>query len=159
FQPQLVNGYHTHWVKAPVPTVVPRITYKEETSRVTTYVHVPRTVEQRQTTVAYVPAARLVEKDVVTTVKGPIYLTDPAGKVVVSHRIETKTHRVSYPVYEFRPVIKEYTIEVTKMVPEERVTEYKRIMPIVAYDQVMTSEWQPMMVPYQSVITVPSYNP
>jgi hypothetical protein len=159
FQQQLVQGAHAHWYQQQVPTVVPRLTYKVETKKVTNYDYVAKEVDEKQTAVSYLPTARLVEREIVTTVKVPVHLNDPNGHPIVTHRIETRTHRVKYPVYEYRIVTKDYAVRVTKMVPVEKVVEYKQIMPVVVYDQKMTTEWHYMMVPYQQMATVPTFDP
>ncbi len=159
FQKQIVTCYYAHWYQAQVPTVVPRVTYKLETTAVKTYVNVPRVVEEPQTYTTYVPVQRLAQKQVTTCVMLPLFLPDAMGGMVVSCRPEIRTHTVYFPVQDLQEVTKQEMVKVTKMIPEERITQSQQIVPIVAYDQQMTSEWKVMMVPYQRVITVPVFDP
>jgi len=55
--------------------------------------------------------------------------------------------------------MKQYAVNVTRMVPTEKVVEYKQRVPIVVYDQQLTTQWQVVMVPYQKIVTVPTYDP
>ena len=159
FKKEIVNGEYAHWYQKQVPTVVPRVTYKEEVTKIKTWVNVPRVVEEQQSVLIYVPVPRLIEKEVSTCVMLPIFLTDPAGKPVISCRPEIKTHKVRYAVQEYKPVTKLTNVKVTKQVPVERIVEHRQQLPVVVYDQQMTAQWQVMMVPYQKVVTVPIYNP
>ena len=155
FQKQVVSGYHPHWYQQQVPAVVPKITYKVETQKVVTIVDEPRVFEEKQSYLTYTPVPRIVDRDITTHVLLPLVLTDPSGCPMVTCRVEVRTHKVQYPVIDYKPVIKTTDVKVTRMVPTKKVIEYKQAVPIVTYDQEMTTEWRYMMVPYQRVVDVP----
>jgi hypothetical protein len=159
FQKQIVTCYYPHWYQQQVPTVVPRTTYKIENTPVRTYVHVPKVVEERQTYLTYVPIARLVEKEVTTCVMLPMIVNDPTGSPFLTIRPEIRTHTVRHAVHDLQPVLKETMVKVTKMVPVERETIHQQVVPIVTYDEQMTTEWQCLWVPYQQVVEVPVFDP
>ena len=159
FRKEIVNGSYPHWYPQQVPSVVPRVTYKDEVIKVRTWVNVPKVFVEKQSALTYVPVQRLVEKDVTTYVTVPMFLTDPNGTPVLACRAEIKTHKVSYAVQDYTPVMKQYAVNVTKMVPTEKVVEYKQRVPVVVYDQQLTTQWQVVMVPYQKIVTVPTFNP
>jgi hypothetical protein len=159
FRKEIVNGTYPHWYPQQVPTVVPRVTYKDEVIKVKTWVNLPKVFVEKQSALTYVPVQRLVEQEVTTYVTLPMFLTDPNGKPVLACRAEIKTHKVSYPVQDYTPVMKQYAVNVTKMVPTEKVVEYKQRVPVVVYDQQLTTQWQVVMVPYQKIVTVPTFNP
>ena len=155
FQKQVVSGYHPHWYPAQVPTVVPKITYKVETQKVTTFVHEAKEVNEKQKYLTYTPVPRLVERPITTFVLLPLLLADPAGLPMITCRVEVKEHKVKYTVYDYRPVEKETVVKVTRMVPTPKVIEYRQAVPIVIYTQEMTTEWHHIMVPYQRIVDVP----
>jgi hypothetical protein len=159
FENRVVTGYYTHWYQQEVPTVVPRVTYKLETVPVRTYVHVPKVYDEVETYYIYVPVPRLAAKEITTQVVVPQTLSDPTGHAMHTSRVEIKTHRVSYPVFDYQVVAKQRNVKVTRLVPEERVTEYTQYTPIVSYEQALTKEWQPLNVPYQQIVTVPVFDP
>jgi hypothetical protein len=159
FKKVVVSGEHAHWYQQQVPTVVPRITYREDVTKVKTWVNVPTVVDEKQSALAYVPVPRLVEKEVTTCVMLPIFLTDPSGKPVFSCRPEIKAHKISYTVWDYKLVVKTYPVKVTRMIPQEKIIEYKQTVPVVVYDQQLTTQWRVMQVPYQKVVTVPTYDP
>jgi hypothetical protein len=159
FRKEIVNGSYPHWYPQQVPTVVPRLTYKDEVIKVKTWVNVPKVFVEKQSALTYVPVPRLVEKEVTTCVTVPLFLTDPNGKPVFACRAEIKTHKVSYAVQDYVPVLKQVAVNVTRMVPQEKVVEYKQVVPVVIYDQQLTTQWQVMMVPYQKIVTVPTFDP
>jgi hypothetical protein len=159
FEKQVVTGSCTHWYHQQVPTVVPNVEYKLETVPIKAYVYVPKVFEEVQTYYVYVPTPRLVEKEITTKVVVPQSLSDPTGHARHTSRVEIKTHKVSYPVYDYPVVAKQRTVKVTRLVPEERTTEYKQYTPIVNYEQVLAPQWQPLTVPYQQIVTVPVFDP
>jgi hypothetical protein len=156
FQPQVASGEHTHWCKEQVPVITPKLEYRVETKKIKTYVNVAKEVDVRRATLYYEPVQRLVEKEIVTTVILPTVLLDTSGCLMVICRVEIKPHKVRYPVTDYRLVQKEYAIKETHMVPEERSTEYRAVVPVVRYDQTLVDAWRPVHVPYQKMITVPT---
>jgi hypothetical protein len=159
FKKEVVNGTYPHWYLKQVPTVVPRLTYREDVTKVRTWVNVATLVDEMQSVLTYVPVQRLVEKNVTTCVIVPMFLVDPAGNPLLSCRAEVKTHKVAYAVQDYVPVTKQVAVKVTKMLPREKIVEHKQNVPVVVYDQQMTTQWQVMNVPYQKVVVVPIYHP
>lgn len=159
FEQEIVNTTHPHWYQQQVPTVVPRVTYKLETTPVKTYVYVAREVEEVQRQVTYVPVARIVHQELKTTIMVPFILTGPSGTPIVSCRPEIKTHTVARTVHDMQPVIKNYKVKVIRQVPEERITQVQQIVPVTTYDEVLTLQWQQTQVPAQHIVNVPVYYP
>lgn len=159
FQQQIVDTTHTHWYQQQVPTVVPRVTYRLETTPVKTYVYVAKEVEEVQRKVIYVPVARVVQEQVNTTIIVPLILSGPAGTPILSCRPELRTHTVARTVHDMQPVVKEYKVKAIRQVPEERVTQVQQIVPVTHYDQVLTLQWQQTQVPGQQIVNVPVYLP
>jgi hypothetical protein len=159
FEQQIVNDHHAHWYQQQVPTVVPRVTYKLETTKVKTYVYVPTEVEDVQSQVTYVPEARIVDEAVTTTILVPFIVVGPSGTPIVSCRPEIKTHLVARTIHAMKPVVKNYKVKTTRMVPRERITEYQQIVPVLVYDQALTLQWQQTQVPTQRIVNVPVYYP
>jgi hypothetical protein len=159
FQKQIVTRYYPHWYQQQVPTVVPRTVYKEEVSEVKTIIHVQRVVEEKQTYLAHGLVTRLAEREETTYMMVPIMLVDPAGCPLVTCRPEIRTHKITFPVQEYQPTVKETTVQVTRLFPQEQVRPYRQLVAIVVYDQVLQPEWKCMMIPYQQIVNVPTYDP
>lgn len=159
FQQQIVNTSHAHWYQQQVPTVVPRVTYKLETTPVKTYVYVAKEVEEVQRQVTYVPVARIVQEQKTTTIVVPFLLAGPSGTPILSCRPEIKVHTIDRTVHDMQPVVREYKIKAIRQVPEERTTLVQQIVPVTTYDQVLTLEWQQTQVPAQQIVNVPVYYP
>ena len=159
FQKQVVSGYQPHWYPQQVPTKVPRVTYRLQTTAVKTYVYEPKEVEEKHGYVTYVPVARLVDKEETTCVWAPTILSDPAHMPILTWLPQIRTHTLKVTVHDMQPVVKYTTVKVTKMVPKEKITEYQQVVPIVVYDEALTMQWQAVQVPYQQLVTVPTYDP
>jgi hypothetical protein len=159
FQQQIFSGYKAHWYQQQVPTVVPRVTYKLETTPVRSYVYKPKEVEEVQRQVTYVPVARIVKQEVTTLMMVPFIISGPSNLPIVLCRPDIRTHTLERTVHDMQPVVKEYRVKSIKMVPQETVTTYQQIVPVVTYDQQLTTEWQPTFVPYQHLQTVPVFDP
>jgi hypothetical protein len=159
FQQQIVNTTQTHWYQQQAPTIVPRTTYRLETTPAKSYVYVEQQVEEVQRQVTYVPVARTVEQELTTTVLIPFIVTGPLGQPIVACKPESKTHKVSRIVHDMQPVVKEYKVKTTKQVPQERITQYQQIVPVTTYDEVLTLQWQQTQMPAQHLVTVPVYLP
>src|SRR5262249_55174739 len=102
FQQQIVDTHHTHWYQQQVPTIVPRVTYKLETTPVRSYVYVAREVEEVQKHIVHVPVARIVEEQVETTLLVPFIIGGPSGTPIVSCRPEIKTHTIARTVHDMK---------------------------------------------------------
>ncbi len=159
FQQQIVTGYQPHVYQQQVPTVVPRMTYKLKVTKVKTYVYVSKEVDEVQRQVIYAPVARLVEQEVTTNILVPFILTGPSHLPIIACRPEARTHKIIRVVHEMQPQVKEYRMKVKRLVPEERITEYQQVVPVVTYDQALTMEWQQTLVPTQRIVTVPTFDP
>ncbi len=159
FQQQIVNTSHAHWYQQQVPTIVPRTTYRLETTPVKTYVYVAKEVDEVQRQVTYAPVARTVKQQETTTILVPFILTGPSGTPILTCRPEIRTHTVDRIVHDMQPVVKEYKVKVVRQVPEERVTQVQQIVPVTTYDQVLSLQWQQTQVPTQELVNVPVYLP
>jgi hypothetical protein len=159
WEQRIVDTTHPHWYQQQVPTIVPRTTYRLESTPVKTYVYVAKEVDEVQRQVTYVPVARVVDEQVSTTLLIPFILTGPSGTPIVSCRPEIKTHNIKRTVHDMKPVVKEYKVKVTRQVPEERITQVQTIVPVTTYDQVLSLQWQQTQVPAQQLVTVPVFYP
>jgi hypothetical protein len=160
YQACTVTCYRTEVREEKIPITIQRVNYRQEIDKVPikVYVSQPFTTKVQQS--YCVPVPKVIVRDVVTCVSVPIMMIDPCtGCCYVTNCPRMVTQQVSCTVYEPQMQIREIDVMVNKLVPQDRVIDRVRWVPVVTQEQSFTVRRYCVSIPYPVTVQVPVYVP
>jgi hypothetical protein len=156
YQTCVVTTYRPEWREEKVPIVVQKVNYRQEVVKVKVIVGVPQEFAQKVTSCYYVPVPKVVVQDVWDCTWVPVTLCDPCtGCPYVSCCPQWVTRKVAYTVCDYQLRSREDVVKVVCMVPQERIVDQARLVPVVTQEQAVTVRRYCVMVPCQTTVTIP----
>jgi hypothetical protein len=156
YETRVVTCYRTEWKEEKIPIVVERVSYKPETIKVKVTEYVPATFDQMVRTSYYVAIPKVIERDVATCVMVPFAAFDPCTCCCyVSYCPQWVTRKVQYSVCDYQLQARDDVVKVCKMVPQERVVDQTRMIPVVTKENTWSVRYTCVAVPYQTTVSVP----
>jgi hypothetical protein len=156
YRTETVTCYRTEWREQQVPIQVQRVSCRTEVDKVPITVQVPQYFDQTVKTYYTVRVPRVIVRDVSRCVLVPVTSVDPCtGCCYTTCCPQWITQQVSCTVYDCVQQSRDVVVKACRLVPEQRVIDRVRYVPVTTTETVMTCRRYCVQVPYQVQVCVP----